>query len=80
MVVGVALIPLPGPGLLVIAIGLALLSLEFRWAERLLHRLLAWDVVARQRRAWANDPRRLLTATVVACMAGALVVAAVLLL
>ena len=35
--VGAALLVLPGPGLLVIAIGLAMLALEFAWAERLLH-------------------------------------------
>jgi uncharacterized protein (TIGR02611 family) len=29
---------LPGPGLLVIAIGLGILALEFVWAERLLER------------------------------------------
>lgn len=32
--VGIALIPLPGPGLLVVAAGLAILSLEFEWARR----------------------------------------------
>lgn len=32
--VGIALIPLPGPGLLVMAAGLAILSLEFEWARR----------------------------------------------
>lgn len=32
--VGIALIPLPGPGFLVIAAGLAILSLEFEWARR----------------------------------------------
>ena len=32
----------PGPGVLVIAIGLAILALEFDWAERLLHRALAY--------------------------------------
>jgi uncharacterized protein (TIGR02611 family) len=35
---GLAMIPLPGPGLLVIAAGLAVLALEFAWAERLLER------------------------------------------
>ena len=33
---GIAMLVLPGPGLLAIAIGLALLALEFAWAERLL--------------------------------------------
>ncbi|HLG91122.1 MAG TPA: PGPGW domain-containing protein [Candidatus Saccharimonadales bacterium] len=34
MAVGVALLVLPGPGLLVIAAGLAILSLEFEFADR----------------------------------------------
>ena len=38
VLVGLALIPLPGPGLLVTAVGLAVLALEFAWAERLLER------------------------------------------
>jgi uncharacterized protein (TIGR02611 family) len=38
LALGVALIPLPGPGLLVIAVGLTMLALEFAWAERLLER------------------------------------------
>jgi uncharacterized protein (TIGR02611 family) len=36
---GIAMLVLPGPGLLVSAIGLGLLALEFRWAERLLVRV-----------------------------------------
>ena len=35
---GLAMLVLPGPGLLVIAIGLGILALEFAWAERLLER------------------------------------------
>ena len=37
---GILLLVLPGPGLLVIAIGLAMLALEFRWAERALEQAL----------------------------------------
>jgi len=33
---GIAMIPLPGPGWLVVVLGLWVLSLEFTWAERLL--------------------------------------------
>jgi uncharacterized protein (TIGR02611 family) len=40
MLVGLALLVLPGPGLLVIAAGLGLLALEFDWAERWLERTL----------------------------------------
>jgi uncharacterized protein (TIGR02611 family) len=35
---GLAMLVLPGPGLLVIAVGLGVLALEFAWAERLLQR------------------------------------------
>jgi tellurite resistance protein TerC len=37
--VGVALIVLPGPAILVIPLGLAILATEFPWAEKLLHAL-----------------------------------------
>ena len=40
VLVGLAMIPLPGPGLLVVAAGLALLALEFVWAERVLERTI----------------------------------------
>ena len=36
---GIAMLVLPGPGVLVCGIGLGLLALEFRWAERLLIRV-----------------------------------------
>ena len=38
VIVGIIMIPLPGPGLLVVAVGLAVLALEFAWAEQLLER------------------------------------------
>lgn len=38
LAVGVALLVLPGPGILIIAVGLAILSAEFVWARRLLAR------------------------------------------
>jgi uncharacterized protein (TIGR02611 family) len=37
IIVGIILLPLPGPGWLVIFAGLFVLSTEFEWAERLLH-------------------------------------------
>jgi uncharacterized protein (TIGR02611 family) len=36
VLLGIVLIPLPGPGMLVVAVGLAVLALEFAWAEHLL--------------------------------------------
>jgi uncharacterized protein (TIGR02611 family) len=35
VVVGLVLVPLPGPGWLIVLAGLAILSLEFEWARRL---------------------------------------------
>ena len=49
LIAGVALIPLPGPGLLIVAVGLFMLALEFAWAERLLERTLHRVERARQR-------------------------------
>jgi uncharacterized protein (TIGR02611 family) len=46
---GILLLVLPGPGLLVIAIGLGMLALEFVWAERLLERAIDWAEAAREK-------------------------------
>lgn len=40
LLAGVAMLFLPGPAILVIPVGLAILSLEFVWAERLLEKAL----------------------------------------
>jgi uncharacterized protein (TIGR02611 family) len=49
--VGVVLLPLPGPGWLVILGGLAILAMEFHWARRLLvftrRQLLRWTRLVR---------------------------------
>ena len=37
---GLAMLVLPGPGIPVIVVGLALLALEFAWAERMLERAI----------------------------------------
>jgi uncharacterized protein (TIGR02611 family) len=37
VLVGAALIPLPGPGWLIVFIGVAVWATEFSWAQRLLH-------------------------------------------
>lgn len=39
LTVGVAMVVLPGPAVLVIPAGLAILATEFPWARRLLHRV-----------------------------------------
>jgi uncharacterized protein (TIGR02611 family) len=46
IVIGVVLLPLPGPGWLIIFVGLGIWASEFRWAARLLQwvrtRVVAW--------------------------------------
>jgi uncharacterized protein (TIGR02611 family) len=39
LLAGIAMLALPGPGWVTIAVGLALLSRDCPWAERALHRL-----------------------------------------
>ena len=46
---GIAMTVLPGPGLVVMAIGFALLALEYDWARHVMRRL--GDALARARRA-----------------------------
>lgn len=58
---GLILVPLPGPGWLIVFVGIAVLGTEFRWARsvgtwvrRQLHRFWAWW---KARRAPASDNR-----------------------
>ena len=37
VLIGLGLVPLPGPGWLIVIIGLFIISSEFRWAQRILH-------------------------------------------
>lgn len=42
MVLGTLLLFLPGPGLLLIGLGILVLSLEFEWAKKRVERFRAW--------------------------------------
>ena len=68
---GVAMLGLPGPGLLVIAVGLALLALEFVWAERILER-----TVDQMSKATDTVKRASRTQRLILVVLGALVLAA----
>lgn len=72
LIAGLLMLVLPGPALLVIPIGLALLSLEFVWAEGLLERALQHAEAAKRKAQESTHTQRLLTA-----IAGALAVAAI---
>lgn len=62
----------PGPGVVLIAIGLAMLALEFAWAERLLERTLNQLERAGERAARASATQRLLALSLIVAAAGAL--------
>jgi uncharacterized protein (TIGR02611 family) len=68
---GIALLALPGPAFVVIPVGLAILSLEFEWAERLLEKALLKGDEARRTAAQASPAQKRLSVA-----AGVLAVAA----
>lgn len=54
LMIGLALLVLPGPAFVVIPTGLAILGLEFAWARHWLHKVKdgangAWDILKRRR-------------------------------
>jgi hypothetical protein len=57
VLVGVVMIVAPGPAVVVIPAGLAILSVEFAWARRWLRRVKAYLRIAR-RRSWKNGTKR----------------------
>lgn len=66
----------PGPGLLLVAVGLAMLALEFAWAERLLERILDRLEQAGERAARATRVQKaLMGAATVLGVAGLIVLA-----
>ena len=70
---GLAMLVLPGPAFVVIPIGLAILSLEFAWAARMLDKSLEQAQVAQQKAAETTTRQRVVTALAVACAAAAFV-------
>ncbi len=70
---GAGMLVLPGPAFVVIPIGLALLSLEFVWAERLLGTALKKGEEAKRKAAQTSTQQRALTAAAFVLGAGALV-------
>lgn len=56
---GLALIVLPGPAVIVVPLGLALLATEFAWARRLIRRGgVVWGKARRWRRRPKTNPER----------------------
>ncbi|HYP47435.1 MAG TPA: PGPGW domain-containing protein [Thermoleophilaceae bacterium] len=67
--------PVPGPGFLVIPVGLAILALEFVWAERLLEKAVDWAEATREKAANQTRGQKIaggvLTAIAIAAFAAA---------
>src|SRR5215218_7246412 len=68
---GLAMLVLPGPAFLVIPIGLAILALEFTWAEATLERAIEQGERAKQKAADTSTTQRVLTGVAAALGAGA---------
>jgi uncharacterized protein (TIGR02611 family) len=69
---GLVMLVTPGPAFVLIPVGLAMLSLEFVWAERLLEKSLEQAQIAQERAAQTTRRQRVLGA-----IAGLLALAAV---
>jgi uncharacterized protein (TIGR02611 family) len=76
--VGIAMLALPGPAFVVIPIGLAILSLEFAWAGRLLDSALVQADHARVKAAKTSPRQKTLTAVAIVALAAAFIAAAIL--
>jgi uncharacterized protein (TIGR02611 family) len=75
LVGGVIMLVTPGPAFVLIPIGLAMLSMEFVWAERLLGRSLEQAAIAQAKAARTTRAQRALAALGTALAFGACVVA-----
>ena len=69
---GIAMLVLPGPGLVVIALGLTMLAMEFAWAERALEKALEHAEKASATAKEASRAQKIMAAMAVVLGAGAL--------
>ena len=72
VVVGLVAVPAPGPGWLIVFVGVAVWASEFEWAQRLLRwgraQLQSWNDWLRSRPWWVGGLVGLGTAAFVACV------------
>jgi len=76
--VGLAMLALPGPALLVIPIGLAMLAMEFAWAERMLDRALEQAEVAQQKALETSRAQKVMAGVAIALGVAAAIAAVIL--
>jgi uncharacterized protein (TIGR02611 family) len=62
LLAGIIMLVTPGPAFVLIPIGLAMLSLEFAWAERLLEHSLEQAQIAQEKAAQTTRTQRVLAA------------------
>jgi uncharacterized protein (TIGR02611 family) len=75
---GLAMLVLPGPGVLIIIVGLAILATEFTWAERALDRTASTAATATSKVTGSRSGKLALVASAVSMVTGgALVIALV---
>jgi uncharacterized protein (TIGR02611 family) len=77
LIAGVVMLVTPGPAFVLIPIGLAMLALEFAWAERLLERALLQAEKAREKAAGTTPRQRIAGAILGAGAAAAAVAVAI---
>jgi len=74
---GIAMLLLPGPALIVIPIGLAMLAVQFAWAENALEKALVQAEKAQMTAKEASRTQKILTGVAIALAAAAFVAAAI---
>jgi uncharacterized protein (TIGR02611 family) len=70
--------PVPGPGFLVIPVGLALLALQFEWAENLLEKAVVWADNAKAKAASRSKGEKIASGVGIAAGIGAFATAGIL--
>ncbi len=78
LLAGIAMLLLPGPAFVVIPIGLAILSLEFAWAGRLLEKALEQAEKAQQSAKETTRAQRIAVGIAIALAIAAAIVASIL--
>ena len=73
---GVAMLLLPGPALVVIPVGLAMLAMEFSWAEKALERALEQAEAAQRKAKQTSRAQRVLGGVAIAIAVAGFAVAA----
>jgi uncharacterized protein (TIGR02611 family) len=72
---GLVMLVTPGPAFVLIPIGLAMLSMEFAWAERLLAKSLEQAAIAQEKAARTTRAQRILAAIATVLAIAAIVLA-----